>query len=163
MIVRLSESLSKQIRVTPTELRPLNANPFADFTGHFFVAESGSYILAVNTASLYGVVFPGQRITRSTLFEPALAEQLRGYLVEDGFEFLYKRLIAAESATVSYSRPLNPLVSGAIRDLADRARTHLKRHRYSLVEVMEMINRSPLSAIQHVRPRDAFRTLTLHH
>lgn len=161
MILRLSESLSKKIRVIPTELRPLNANPFADYSCHFFTADGGQYVLAANTASLYAVVFPGQYLTRSTLFEDTFFEQLQGYIVGDGFEFLYKRLIGTQAAPICYSRPLNPLVSGAVRDLTDCAREYLDRKRHTLGEVTTLINQSPMPAIQHLRPRDAFRTLTL--
>ncbi len=160
MILRLSDALSKKIKLTPTELAPLNANPFADWSCHCFAAGGAPFVLAANTASFYTVVFPGRRITRHGQFESSLLGQLQEFIVRDGFEFIYKRLIDSEGADVSYSRPLNPVVTGALTDLSELAAHLLEEEKRPPDEVANRINRSPLSVIKHAHPRDAFRALS---
>lgn len=160
MILRLSDALSKKIKVTPAELAPLNANPFADWTCHVFAAGRTPYILAANTASLYAVLFPGRRVTRGANFESTLLGQLQEHLIGDGFEFLYKRLIDEVGGRVNYSKPLNPMITGALNDLAELATYYLEGEALSPDTVAEKINRSPLSVIGHAHPRDAFRALS---
>ena len=160
MILRLSETLSRKIRVTPTVKRPLNANPFADFSCHAVSVNGHDYILAANTASFYGVVFSGDSIDRSTAFESELYERLQGHIVRDGFEFLYKRLINSDGDTISYTCPLNDVITASLEQLARKVVSQVKQRRVSTDEVTETLNGSPLPLIRHERPRDRFRTLT---
>jgi hypothetical protein len=160
MILRISEKLSRKIRVTPTEKRPLNKNPFADFSCHAVAVEGHEFILAVNTASLYAVVFPGDSIDRNTSFESTLHDRLQAYIVADGFEFLYKRLIHSDGDTVRYCRPLNEIISANLNQLASRVASELAERRRSPEEVTASLNRARLPIIRHQRPRDRFRTLS---
>lgn len=160
MILRLTDELSRKIKLTPTELVPLNANPFADWSCHIFTSGRTPYILAANTASLYVVLFPGRRITRNTHFESALLGQLQTCIMGDGFEFLYKRLIDTEGGEISYSRPLNPSITGALKDLSEMANYHIENEKRALEDVAEQLNHAPLSIIGHAHPRDAFRALS---
>lgn len=161
MILRISEKLSRKIRVTPTEKRPLNKNPFADFSCHAVTVDGHEYIVAANTASLYAVVFPGDSIDRNTSFESALHDRLQEYIVGDGFEFLYKRLVHSDGDTVNYCRPLNEIISANLNQLASRVAAELTQRRRSPEEVTASLNRSRLPIIRHERPRDRFRTLSL--
>ncbi|MBX3177152.1 MAG: hypothetical protein KF886_07325 [Candidatus Hydrogenedentes bacterium] len=159
MIVRLTPELGKRIGVSPAEMHPLNANPFADWSCHVFPAARSPHIVALNTASLYAVLFSGQRINRKNTFESALFGHLRDQIIGDGFEFLYRRLIDIQGGEIQYSRPLNPVLRGTIADLAELAAHYLETQRLAPRDVAERINTAPLAAIGHAHPRDAFRAL----
>ena len=160
MIIRPTEPLGRKLGIRPMEIQPLNANPFADWTCHVFAAGRAPYFLALNTASLYTILFSAYRINRAANFESRLFGHLQGHLMQDGFEFHYKRLIDSQSGAVSYARPLNSTTGGAIVDLAELAGYYLEEEGASPDGVAERINHAPLSAIGHVSPRDAFRGLS---
>lgn len=159
MIVRLTPELGKRIGVSPADMHPLNANPFADWSCHVFPASGAPHIVALNTASLYAVLFPGQRINRRNTFESSFFSHVREQLIGDGFEFLYRRLVDAPAGAIQYSRPLSPMLRATIADLGELAAHYLETQRLPPSEVAEKINAAPLAAIGHAHPRDAFRAL----
>lgn len=160
MILRLSAELARKIRALPVEQQPLNANPFADWSCHVFPSGRGQFILAANTASLYVVLFPGRRVSRPANLESALFGHLQERLLNDGFEFLYKRLIDAQGGDLLYARPLNLAAIGTLRDLAEVAAHYIEAEKLSPDDAALRINAVPLAALNHHTPRDAFRGLT---
>jgi hypothetical protein len=160
MILRLSDELARKIRALPVTQQPLNANPFADWSCHAFPSGRGQFILAANTASLYVVLFPGRRVTRPANLESALFAHLQERLLNDGFEFLYKRLIDTQGGDVLYARPLNLTAIGTLRDLAEIAAHYIEAERLTPDEAANRINTVSLAAANHHTPRDAFRSLS---
>lgn len=163
VIIRPTEPLGRKLGIRPMEIQPLNANPFADWTCHLFAAGRTPYFLALNTASLYTVLFPAARISRLATFESRLFGHLQGALVQDGFEFHYKRLIDSQGGPVNYARPLNSATGGTIVDLSDLATYYLEEPGATPDTVSARINQAPLAAIDHTSPKGAFRALSFRH
>ena len=57
MIFRLSTKLATKLKVAPSKVLPLDKNPFADWSAHFFMGERTQFLIVTNTASLYSTVF----------------------------------------------------------------------------------------------------------
>jgi hypothetical protein len=83
--------------------------------------------------------------------------QLRAALLEDGFEFHYKRLIDVESESVSYSKAFSRNVTGSMNDLAELASYSMEEQGGSPEETTRMLNSSPFSIIGNASPRQVFQ------
>lgn len=156
MILRLSDKLSKRIGVKPIDSLPMSANPFADWSSHVFDAGRSEYILSANTATLYSVVFPARGIKGEVAFRSNMLAQLRAAMIEDGFEFHYKRLIDVESDVPSYSKAFSRGVIGSMNDLAEMASYGIEQQGKSPEETTRMLNATTFSVIGQATPREAF-------
>jgi len=121
MDTRLSQKLAKKIKEAPTQSLPPDPNPFADWSGHLFTAERTQYIILTNTPSLYSLVMYGKGITDDSLFIDRALSAMREFMVDDGVEFVYRRLIAPASGTVRFSKALNRAVTGSMNDMVYHA------------------------------------------
>jgi len=160
VILRLSDKLSRRIGVRPIESLPMSANPFADWSSHVFPAGRSEYILSTNTSTLYSVVFSARSIKGEAAFRSNMLAQLRATMMEDGFEFHYKRLIDVESDAPSYSKALSRGVIGSMHDMAELACYSLEVQGKSPEQVTRMINETPFSVIGGSGPRDVFRHMS---
>ena len=157
MILRLSEKLSKRIGIRPIESLPLSANPFTDWSSHVFEAGRSAYILSTNTVTLYSVVFPARGIKGEPAFRSNLFAQLRASMLEDGFEFHYKRLIDVATDAVSYSRAFSRNVTGSMNDLAELSSYSMEEQGKTPEQTTRMLNSTPFSIIGNASPRSVFQ------
>lgn len=160
MILRLSEKMSKRIGVRPIESLPMSANPFADWSSHVFAAGRLEYILSTNTATLYSVVFEARGIKGEPAFRSNMLAQLRAAMIEDGFEFHYKRLIDVDSDSVSYSKAFSRGVIGSMNDMVELATYSLEVQEKSPAETSRIVNGTPFSVLEQTSPRQAFQHLS---
>ena len=160
MILRISDKLSRRIGVRPIELLPMSANPFGDWSSHLFPAGRSEYILSTNTATLYAVVFPARGIKGEAAFRSNMLAQLRASMMEDGFEFHYKRLVDVESDAPSYSKALSRGLIGSMNDMAELACYSLEVQGKTPEQVTRIINDTPFSVIGGSDPRDLFRHMS---
>lgn len=161
MILRLSQKLAKKVKVNPAEILPPDPNPFADWSGHLFTADRAQYILLANTPSLYSAVMYGRGITDdSELFDHAMGF-LRELMVEDGFEFLFRRFVAPAAKVVRFSKALNRSVTGSMNDLVYRAQVYLVEMELSPMETSSRLNDVPMSAFQYRTPREVFGAMNV--
>jgi hypothetical protein len=160
VILRLSDKLSKRIGIRPIESLPMSANPFADWSSHVFTAGRSEYILSTNTSTLYSVVFSAQGIKGEAAFRSNMHAQLRATMMEDGFEFHYKRLVDVEADVLSYSKALSRGVSGSMNDMAELACYSLEVQEKSLEQVTRLLNDTRFSVIGGSGPRDVFRRMS---
>ena len=63
MIFRLTEKLKAHLKAGILAGRPLNVNPFADWSANSFAADRTQYILLSNIKSLYSVVMYRRGVT----------------------------------------------------------------------------------------------------
>ncbi len=93
MIFRLSQKLSKKIKVAPKSVAPPDENLFADWSAHLFTADHTQYIILTNTQSLYSMVMPGKGITDDRRFFDAAIAYIRESLCAAGMEFIFRNFI----------------------------------------------------------------------
>jgi len=159
MIFRLSQKLGKKIHVTPDVSVPLADNPFCDWSGHLFTAERTQFILLTNTASLYSAMMYGRGITTDSQFIDRALDCIRERMVADGFEFIYRRLVAPDAGTVRFSKALNRSVTGSMNDFVHCARFSLVERASSPFNASAELNGMPMSALKYGFPIEAFTAL----
>lgn len=161
MIIRLSQKLGKKIGVQPTQTLLLHSNPFADWSAHLFTADRTQYIILTNTTSLYSVMTFGRGITNDGKFLGRMTGVLGEFLRDDGFNFIWERLISPDITSVRFSKSYNRVVTGSINEIVRCAKYLLIIREMSPFEVSNDLNEMPMSMIEHVFPRDEFRSQTL--
>jgi hypothetical protein len=161
MIFRLSQKLAQKIRTAPSRVLPLDANPHVDWSAHLFTAERAHYILLANTASLYSTVMHGRGVSTDSQFLERALSQIREFMVDDGQEFIYRRLIAPSTGTVHFSKALDRSVTGSMNDLIFHAKVWLTEDELSPHDVSFKLNEIPMSALGYANPREAFKSLGL--
>lgn len=159
MIFRLSQKLAKKIKVAPKTCLPPDPNPFADWSAHVFTAERTQFIILTNTPSLYSAVMFGGGIADDSLFIRQALDCICELMVEDGFEFIYRRLIAPATEEVAFSKALNRSVTGSMNDLVRCARLWLFERDLSPLDTSFKLNDIPMSALQYRRQREVFKGL----
>jgi len=159
MIFRLSQKLAKKIKEAPTKSLPLDPNPFADWSAHLFTADRAQYVILTNTASLYSSVTFGRGITDYGTFLDRALECIRELMIDDGFEFIYRRSVAPASGTVRFSKALNRSVTGSMNDLVYHAKMWLTEGELSPFDTSYRLNEIPFSAHRYRNPREVFKSL----
>jgi hypothetical protein len=163
MIFRLSNKLSAKLKVGTVPSLPLDENPFADWSGHLFIADRTQYILLTNTKSLYSVVMFGRGITDDNFIVRALSS-IRDFMEADGLEFIYHRFIVPATGLVRFAKALNRSVTGSMNDLTQHAAYHLAGGEIAPFRVGTRLNETPMSALGHGGsdygfPRDVFKAM----
>ncbi len=161
MIMRITAKLGKKIGHTPSQVLPLAANPFTDWTANVFFAERTQYIIITNTATLYSGVMYGKGVTDNSIFLQRVMNTLFDTLHSDGFGFIFERLIAPDASKVFFSKSLSRAVTGSMNDLIFQARCCLVDADLSPFDLSFRLNETPLSYIGHDSPREAFHKLKI--
>ena len=161
MLIRLSHRLSRKIGVKPTQLLPLHSNPFADWSANLFTVERVQYIIMTNTTSLYSVMTFGQGITNAGKFFKKITYVLSELLLNDGFNFIWERLILPETVSIHFSRSYNRAVIGSMNEIVRCAKYLFAYRDMSPLKVSSELNEMPMSMIEHIFPIDEFRSQTL--
>ncbi len=156
MIIRLTSKLAKKIGETRGPSRPLDPNPFADWTARLFTVERVQYIMVTNTASLYSTVMFGAGITHGSEFIKHTLSSIREVLFTNGYEFIYERLIVPATGTVYFSRALNRGVTGSMNDLVLQAQYILAGGMVAPCDVAPTLNETLLSYLGYSNPKKAF-------
>ena len=159
MILRVTAKLGRKIGISPPESLPADPNPFADWTAHLFTADRVQYILIANTQSLYSMVMYGKGITTDCIFLSRLTSCMSEFIRDDGYQFIFERLVAPAMAHVSFSKTLNRAVTGSINDLVFQAKVHLVERQMSPYDVSFLLNDVPMSYLKYDNQRKAFRSL----
>ncbi len=114
MILRITAQLGKKLGFTPSQVLPMDTNPFTDWTAHLFRADRTRYILLTNTATLYSGVMYGRGITDYSDFLKWATFTMIDTLRRDGFGFIAEGLIAPNAHKALMSKSLNRTVTGSI-------------------------------------------------
>ena len=161
MIFRLSQKLGDKVGIKPTACYPLDPNPFADWSGHVFRADRTEYVLLTNTASLYSAVMYGRGITDDSHFLERALSAIREFMESDGLGFLYLRLIASSTSSVTFSKALNRSVAGSMNDLIFHAKFWLVEREASPYDASFRLNELPMSVFEYRNPREVMKLLPL--
>ena len=159
MILRLSQKLAQKVHEAPSQVLPMDANPFADWSAHLFTADRTQYIIFSNTASMYSAVLFGAGITYDGELVQRGLGQIRETMEEDGLEFLYQRFVAPASGTVQLSKALNRSVTGLTTDFVAMAKIWLCEGELSPFEVAFKLNENPMAPHRYANPREVLKTL----
>ena len=103
----------------------------------------------------------GRGITNDWHFLDRMTTYMGEFIRDDGFGFIYERLIVPSMERVSFSKALNRSVTGSMNDLVFMAKTRLVEREVSPYDVSFWLNEVPMSYIQMGRPKDAFQSLSV--
>jgi len=159
MIIRLSSKLAKKIHYSPTQILPLEGNPYADWSAHLFTADRTQYILITNTVSLYSMVLFGKGIINDEQFLDRVVGYMSEFIQDDELVFVYKRLIMPSTGCVGFSKALNLSVTSCMNDLVLRAKMLFLDRELSPYDVSFHLNRVPRKHLNFSTPREAFLML----
>jgi hypothetical protein len=159
MILRLSQKLNTKIKAGKLGEKPLDENPYADWSCHLFAADRTQYIMLTNTTSLYSCVMYGKGITDDSRFIERALSTIREFMEDDGQAFAYQRFIAPASGTVSFAKALNRSVTGSMNDLIKHATYWLTEDEVSPHELGFRLNEIPMSALDYLDQRERFQNL----
>ncbi len=159
MILRLTDTLARKLKVRPEMLHPLNANAFADWSLHLVRANRKQFVLAANTRSLYAAIAPMEGVVAPNVLEARVFAHVRSYMESDGLVFFYRRLVDNEQEETLFSRPLNPQSSAALRDMGELVEYYLVEEEMEPTEAAHKINETPLSVLRHKSPRATFQSM----
>ena len=127
MIFRLSQKLAKKLKTSPPRPAPADPNPFADWSAHLFTADRTQYLILTNTPSLYSTVIYARGIPNDSQFLDRALSSIREFMVDDGQEFIFRRLIAPTTVSVRFASALNRSFTGSMNDLVYHAQTWLAK------------------------------------
>lgn len=161
MIFRLTQKLARKVKLPKLPAVPSGQNPFIDWTAHLFTAEHTHYTIVTNTASLYSLIMYGRGITDDNGLVQRTLEFMREYMVDDGCEFLYRRLIAPHTITISFAKSTDRRVTGSMNELILEARFYMTERRLSPFETSQQINQTPMSYLDYNSPKEAFKLLSV--
>jgi hypothetical protein len=161
MIFRLSQKLAKKIKIHPVVNAEPSLNPYIDWTGHLFSADSVQYVILTNTASLLSLIFHCRGVTDDNLFVVRTLQLMKEYLSEDPFSFFFPRVIEPYTNRVLFSRSVDKRVIGSMNDLISNARELLVQDSLSPFRAAQKINGMPMSLLGFDTPERAFRRLRL--
>ena len=165
MIFRLSQKLTAKIQPGPLATVPLDANPFADWSAHLFIAGRTQYILLSNTKSLYSTIMFGRGITDDRRFMERALSNIRDFMEDHGQGFVHQRLIAPSTDQIRFAKALNRSVTGSMNDLIVHAIALLSDGERAPCDVGTELNEVLLSSLgsggaeKYGKPRDAFKAM----
>jgi len=161
MIFRLTQKLGKKIGEALTHRLPLDANPFADWTGNLFTVERVQYIILTNTPSLYSIVFPGRGVTDHGSFLRNAFSNMHEFMAGDGNEFFFRRFVEPHTEEALFSKTGDRSVLGSINDLVYQAKFYLRVRGLSPMETSLEVNETPMTYLDGGHPAKAFRNLKI--
>lgn len=146
MLFRLSQKLTKKIKLGKLIAIPLGRNKVLDWSAHVFNVSRQQHILLCNTASLYSCVMPGAGVTNETQFVAAAIRTIEQFMIDDGFADVFKKNFIAPKQDFQFFKALNRSVIGSMNDLIFGAQIHLAKN-IPAQEVGCRLNETPLSAL----------------
>jgi hypothetical protein len=117
MILRLSQKMNMKVKGGNLAELPLDANPFADWSCHLFLAGRSQFIILMNTASFYSCLMSERGITNQKTFLSRAREAICAYMAEDGQKLLFDKFIEPSFSTIRFAKPLNRSAIGSMNDL----------------------------------------------
>ena len=159
MILRLSQKLNTKIKAGKLTEMLLDENQYADWSCHLFTADRTQYIILSNTASLYSCVMYGKGITDDSRFIERALSTIREFMEDDGQAFVYQKLIAPASGTVSFAKALSRSVTRSMNDMIHHAKMWLIERELSPFDVGFKLNEIPMSALGYANARERFKLL----
>lgn len=159
MIIRLTAKLAKKIGTKPEDCLPLDVNPYLDWTGHLFTAQRLQYIILTNTASLYSFIMQGRGVTDEQKLARRVMETMEEFMRRDGFEFVFRRLIAPSTGVTRYSKVNDKKLLGSIVEMLREAKFYIIEREISPFDAVAKVNELMRTYLNYNTPKEVFRQL----
>ena len=134
-------------------------NSLIDWSAHLFTIRHTQYVLMTNSSTLYSVIMHGRGITNDKQFVKRALSCMEEFMILDKNRRVFERLIEQNDANLFFTKISNRRIMGSINDLIFQAKCRLEECQQPLLEVSLLLNKSPMSYLNHSRPKDMFRKL----
>ena len=94
-------------------------------------------------------------------FLDAVLSCMRGLMLQDGNEIVFRRFVAPASREVRFSKPLSRSITGSMNDLVRCGTFWLADRDLSPFATSSKLNEMPMSGIGYKHPREAFKGLNV--
>ena len=164
MLFRLSAKLNTYLKHSRLKDRPLQADPFADWSAHLFLVKREKLILVSNTHSLYSFVMYAHTLPNELRFYERTMSYMRRFMELDGLEHVYEERIIPNTNMYHYAKALNRSVTGCMNELIHTAIYSVAERGMEPFEVGKVLNGVLLSTLKtegssYGCPNDAFRAM----
>lgn len=159
LIFRITQKLTKKIKVVPAAAMPPHANPFLDWTAHLFMVSRWQCILLTNSQCLYSVVIAGKGVANEKAFLEQGVNALRDYMAIDGCESIFDTHLAHYPWPAMLCKAGDRRVLGSMNDLIYQAKGYLLEVGLPLPFVNMRLNETPMSMLDHRHPKTALLAL----
>ena len=160
MILRLTQRLSKKLKITQLQIILQDGNPYADWSAHLFTAQRVHYIILTNTVSLYSMIMYGRGMSNEKNFIKGVLTYIKHFMAADGNKSIFEKYIEPLADEISFSKITDRRVMGSMNDLIFQAKVYLVECQHSPFHVSLHLNESPMSYLKYGRPKDAFKALS---
>jgi len=137
----------------------MHVNAFADWSAQLLRAKRESFVLVMNTRSLYSVIAPASGIVTPLALEARLFAHIKSQLYSDGLEFFCRRLLDRDGEATLFAKMLNSRTEATLHDFSELAQYYLGEEELSLEATAGKINSTMLSLLDHSTPRHTFQTM----
>lgn len=86
---------------------------------------------------------------------------LQELMIEDGFEFIFRRFLIPAAGTVRFSKALNRSITGSMNDLVYHAKVYLVKMGLLPLEASIRLNEVPFGALHYRNARVVFGSLNV--
>lgn len=164
MLFRLSAKLNTHLKHGRLKDRPLQADPFADWSAHLFLVKREKLILVSNTHSLYSFVMYGHTLPNELRFYERTMSYMRRFMEMNGMEDVYEEHIIPNTNFHHYAKALNRSVTGCMNELIHTAIYSIAERGMEPIEVGKILNAVLLSTLEteesaYSCPNDAFSVM----
>lgn len=164
MIFRLSQQLTTKIKAGALPRLPLDDNPLADWSAHWFVADRRPYILLSNTKALISMVMQAKGVTNERQFIDRSLSSIKELMQAENKEEVYARSILPVAGSIRFAKALNRSVTGSMNDLVKHVKYWLAQGNVSFADMGMRLSEIPMSALKsrgepYGFPRDRFKAI----
>ena len=164
MIFRLSQQLTTKIKAGALPRLPLDDNPLADWSAHWFVAGRSPYILLSNTKALISMVMQAKGVTNERQFIERSLSSIKELMQAENKEEVYARSILPVAESIRFAKALNRSVTGSMNDMVKHVTYWLAQGNVSLADMGMRLSEIPMSALKsrgepYGFPRDRFKAI----
>jgi hypothetical protein len=156
MIIRLSRRLAGKIHETELPFLPPHPDKYLDWYGHVFVHNRAQYVIVINCATIFTVVFHGAGVTDFGRFMQRFCAALSGQCDAINAGLIYRRVIAPATASVRLAKAAERCVTGCMNEQIFMAKVILDDEELSPFDLSKRLNENLLSRNRYLYPKDAF-------
>jgi len=161
MIIRFTDKLAKKLKLGKISRIEKYPVPFLEWYAHLFSIQRSQYILVAEATSLYTVIMYGRGVVDDNIFLQHFFSFLRENLEEIEGRLIYERIIAPNSARITFSKTMNKSVLGSINDMVNMSKVVVERDDMSPYDLSVFLNNTPFKFINYQSPLAAFKSMKL--
>lgn len=161
MLLRLTDKLSKKLKIGPLTRVTEDPGPYLEWYAMLFTINGCQYILTTEAKSLFSLVMYGRGVTDEDIYLQHLFNNLKEYMHCMGNRLIYDRVIAPGTGRITMSKTSSKTVLGSMNVMTRLCASKLDGDDWMPWDLSECINTTPFKAIGRQYPKAAFQCMEL--